>query len=676
MKNYFQVFIAIFFLSAFSLMANASAFIPKEVIEKTTKELVTSFGEQNKFRIEHGTQQVADFWQKEDGTLDAYMDFCKKNFVGDDKKLLALFSKVQNALEVLNGNYNKIGLDLNVPIAVAGYDITPVDELIASYAPAAHLTDDLFQNKLAFIVLLNFPAYSLYEKSTLGDNWSRLDWAYARIGDMFTSRIPASVNQNLTDVGTKAELYISDYNIMMDQLRDEKGKTYFPKGMKLISHWGLRDELKSHYGKKEDQPQQEMVYQVMKRIIDQTIPQAVINNSAYQWNPYSNKVFKEGKEVSSQSEPNTRYDQLVNNFRAQQLADAYWPTMPTYTQRAFEQTMEIPEHDVRNLFVQLLSSPHVKQVASLISKRLGRKLRPYDIWYDGFKPRSGLKEEDLTKTTAARYPNAEAFGSDMPRILEQLGWSAERAQYIASKITVDPARGSGHAAGAYMKGDKARLRTRIAQNGMDYKGYNIAVHEFGHNVEQTIDLYDIDYYMLNGVPNTAFTEAIAFLFQKRDLELLGIKDENPEKEHLAALDAFWSSYEIMGVGLLDMEVWHWMYEHPKVTSAELKEAVVQKAKNIWNLYYAPVFGMKDEPILAIYSHMINYPLYLSNYPVGHLIDFQLDNYFKGKDFAKELDRMIQLGRLTPQAWMKQAVGEPISVKPLLQQVSSALKVVK
>ena len=42
-----------------------------------------------------------------------------------------------------------------------------------------------------------------------------------------------------------------------------------------------------------------------------------------------------------------------------------------------------------------------------------------------------------------------------------------------------------------MKGDKARLRTRITDKGMNYKGYNIAVHEFGHNVEQTIDLYDI-----------------------------------------------------------------------------------------------------------------------------------------------------------------------------------------
>lgn len=60
---------------------------------------------------------------------------------------------------------------------------------------------------------------------------------------------------------------------------------------------------------------------------------------------------------------------------------------------------------------------------------------------------------------------------------------------------------------------------------MDYKGYNIAVHEFGHNVEQTITMNNVDSYMLNGVPNTSFTEAVAFLFQKRDLELLGLKTQ-------------------------------------------------------------------------------------------------------------------------------------------------------
>ncbi len=81
---------------------------------------------------------------------------------------------------------------------------------------------------------------------------------------------------------------------------------------------------------------------------------------------------------------------------------------------------------------------------------------------------------------------------------------------------------------------------------MDYKGYNIAVHEFGHNVEQTITMNNVDSYMLNGVPNTSFTEAVAFLFQKRDLELLGLKNPNTEDEYYLALDNFWSSYEIMG----------------------------------------------------------------------------------------------------------------------------------
>jgi hypothetical protein len=34
-------------------------------------------------------------------------------------------------------------------------------------------------------------------------------------------------------------------------------------------------------------------------------------------------------------------------------------------------------------------------------------------------------------------------------------------------------------------------------------------------------LYQVDHPLLAGVPNTAFTEALAFLFQARDLTLLG-----------------------------------------------------------------------------------------------------------------------------------------------------------
>jgi len=657
-------------------METKNTFITQPTLDKVVAKLTDSCGAASKTRIERGVKQVASLWVSQDGTQDEFSAFCIKHFVADTAKLGVLFDKLQTSSEVLTGNFNKISRDLRMPVDLSGADLTPIDEMFASYSPSSHLTDDLFANKIAFVTILNFPFYSLAEKSEMGKTWSRRQWAYARLGDAYTSRVPAALNQNVTEALAKADMYISEYNINMDKLVDASGKTYFPAGMKLITHWGLRDELKSHYGKTDGLAKQKMVYSVMKHIIDQSIPEMVINNAQYQWNPLDNKVLKDGKEVKFTPEPDRRYEMLLNNFKAIHATDAFYPTMPTYSQRSFELSMEIPEQEVEKLFVAMMTSPEVKQVASIINKRLGRNLEPFDIWYDGFKARSGLNEDDLTTKTQALYPNPKAFENDMPNMLRKLGWSPERAAYIASKIQVDPARGSGHAAGAYMKGDKARLRTRISDKGMNYKGYNIAVHEFGHNVEQTVDLYNIDYYMLQGVPNTSFTEALAFLFQKRDLELLGMKDNNPDKEHLAALDALWSCYEIMGVSLVDMQVWRWLYANPNATPAQLKESVIKISKEVWNKYYAPVLGSKDEPILAIYSHMIDNPLYLSNYPVGHLIDFQIDGFIKGKNFATEVDRIYTLGRLTPEAWMVGAVGKPISIDPMLKAVDEALKVIK
>jgi len=335
--------------------------------------------------------------------------------------------------------------------------------------------------------------------------------------------------------------------------------------------------------------------------------------------------------------------------------------------------MEILQKDIETIFKGLLVSPEVKRVAALIQKKLGRKLRPYDIWYNGFKSKPELSEEELTKITSKKYPNPKAMEADLPNILQKLGWSTEKAAKIASLVKVDPARGSGHATGSAMRNDYAHLRTRIAPTGMDYKGYNIAVHEFGHNTEQTITMNDVDYWMLNGVPNTAFTEAVAFMFQKRDLELLGFTNANADADNNLALDDFWSCYEIMGVALLDIATWEWMYAHPNATAPELKEAVIGKSKEIWNTYYAGIMGGKDEPILAIYSHMIDAPLYLSNYPIGYLISFQVEGQMKGKSMAGEIQRMYSQGRIIPQIWMNNSVGKDISAEPLLQAVRKALE---
>jgi len=508
----------------------------------------------------------------------------------------------------------------------------------------------------------------------MGENWSRKQWAYARMGDMFTSRVPAQLIQNFSTVNTNADTYISEYNIYMGNLVDDKGQTMFPADMKLISHWGLRDELKSHYANKEDGlAHQQMIYQVMKRIIDQSIPQQVINCNEYKWNPYTNTVTKEGNEVQATPEPNTRYQHVINQFKALKAIDEYTPKMPTYIQRKFEGEFELPVDEVEQLFIDLVSSKEVREAGKLISQRLGRPLQPFDIWYDGFKARSGIPAEKLDGITTKRFRDAKAFEAELPNILTSLGWSKEKAKFIADRVKVEASRGAGHAWGAEMHNDVALLRTRVPASGMNYKGFNIAMHEFGHNVEQTITLHDVDYYIMHGVPNTAFTEALAFVFQKRDLDVLGMKEVNPDKEYLETLDNLWSCYEIMGVSLVDINLWKWLYNNPNATADEVRNATLTIARDIWNKYYADVFGSTDEPILAIYSHMIDNPLYLSAYPIGHLIDFQLEKQFRGRSFAAEVERIYSQGRLIPQLWLKKGVGEPLSVTPILEASAVAVQ---
>jgi len=116
-----------------------------------------------------------------------------------------------------------------------------------------------------------------------------------------------------------------------------------------------------------------------------------------------------------------------------------------------------------------------------------------------------------------------------------------------------------------------------------------------------------------------------------------------------------------------------MYANPDATPDQLKAAATEIAKGVWNKYFAPVFGLKDSPILAVYSHMIENPLYLANYSYGQIIEFQLEEYLKGKSFSKEIDRIYMQGRLTPQQWMKQAVGEKLSAQPILNALSEAVK---
>jgi len=643
------------------------------VIVNTIDSLKLKFQTPDIERIEMGVRQVADFWTSEDGTDEDFQNFCIENFINDKDELDSAFVTIQKNFEVLNGHFNKISLALKFKQHIDEGEMNPLDLMFGGYEPSSNLQSDLFKNKIAFYILLNFPHYSLDEKNTIGDNWTARQWAYARVGDLFSSRVPADLSLEFGDLNNKCDNYIANYNIYMGNIIDNKTNAKFPEDMKLISHWNLRDEIKSNYNAENGLNKQKMIYTIMKRIINQEIPENVINNKDLKWDPAENKVFQNDKEIQFKPEPDTRYQYMIDNFKMLSAMDKYNPFYQTYIDRKFKEEMEMPFEEVEKIFIELLSSEQSKKIGELIEKRLGRKLEPFDIWYDGFKSRSTISDEHLTKLTSSKYKDNIAFQNDLPNILVKLGFTKEKAMYLADKIVVDASRGAGHAWGAQMKGEKAHLRSRIGKNGMDYKGYNIALHEFGHNVEQTFSLYNVPEYMISGVPNTAFTEAMAFLFQQRDMKVLGLANTNEETEYLHTLDSYWSAFEIMGVSLVDMYAWKWLYDNPNANAKELKENVIRISKEVWNKYYAPIFNSKDEEILGIYSHMISYPLYLAAYPIGHLIEFQLEQNLKDKPFGAEIERMTTIGRVTPKDWMKKAVSNELSPKPLIEMAKKSIE---
>ncbi len=659
-------------------------------IAKIEKELVAKYGDAARTDARRGMEQVAKFWRPEDGDAAVFEEFVLLNFAGDDKTRDEMFGRFERLLDKLNGHMTEIGVAFRWQTDLDIGPVLPMDEIFAGYDPSAHVGDDFFLNKIAFIVLLNYPLTTLDRRLADGAGWTRRQWAEARLAQRFAKRIPAEVNLEVAKINSAADRYISGYNVWMHHLVDGKGKRLFPAGMKLLSHWNIRDELKASYQDEKNGPaKQRMIRQVMERIVTQTIPAVVVDNPGVDWNPYTNEVkpaaVKEfegdatpAAGLTNSPEPDTRYAILLSTFKAARLVDPYSPTAPTLIARRFDENREIPEARVREMLVQVVSSPLVPQVAKLIEKRLGRSLEPYDIWYNGFRPRSPLSQAELDRIVAGKYPNAAAFEKDLPNILMKLGFSSDRAAYLAKYIAVDPARGSGHASGGGMRGATAHLRTRVGKNGMDYKGFNIAVHELGHNVEQVLSLNDVDYSLLQGVPNTAFTEGFAFVFQSRDLEILGLDAKSDETAAaLKTLNDFWGACEISAVSLVDMEVWRWMYDHPDATPGELKDAVINISKDVWNRYFAAVFKAKDVILLGIYSHMIDSSLYLPDYPIGHLIANQIEARMEeAGSVGPEFERMATFGSVAPDLWMKNATGSPVGAEALLAAAEKALTIVK
>ena len=210
-------------------------------------ELVAKHGAEHRARIERGVEQVAALWRPEDGDMAA---FVREQFIADPKLLDATFARLERTFEQLDGHFNALGREVRWATDLDLGPLLPVDPLLSSYDPSAHVTEDLFQSKVGFVVLLNFPLTTLSERAAQARTYTRRQWAEARLTGRFNQRVPSDVRQQASRAASEADLYIAEYNIWMHHLVNEKGERLFPQGMRLITHWNLRDELKANYADK------------------------------------------------------------------------------------------------------------------------------------------------------------------------------------------------------------------------------------------------------------------------------------------------------------------------------------------------------------------------------------------------------------------------------------------
>jgi hypothetical protein len=666
--------VLIFFIFTGRVTAGTSGFITDETADRTIKKLNQQTAGTCSERVRAGVMQAAGFWRAEDGDQDAFTEFCCAQFLSKPEELKDCLMRCESNLQSIDGHLTEIFIHINAPQQVAMGNILPIDNLFSGYFPGSHRMEDFFKTKLAFAVLLNYPYYTLKDKVKVGPTWTRDRWAEARLAERFSYRVPAQQIQNLVNSAIPAEIYIRDYRLSLHNLLTVSGERPFTEAKKPISLWSMQEELQAQYGQKDGLKKQELILKAMERVISQEIPQAFIGKTDLDWNPYSNNAYSNGKEIAFEREKDTRYGHLKNIFTAARGIDPYLPENSNFIRLSFEEWMEMPEKDIDKDLIDVLTSPTVAGTARLIEKRLGRRLRPYDIWYSGFRRGEAYPAAELDAITEKRYPTIEAFRADLPGLLMKLGFSKERAAFLADHIIVERARGDGHSIGTSLPGSRAHLRIHVPSKGMKYRNLSVAVHELGHCVEQVFSLYSIDHPILQGAPNEGFSEAFSFIFGTHTLALLDLPERDPSRIHLKNLDTLWSTYELSGAALLNIRIWRWMYRHPEAGPAELRENVQKLARELWNEYYGPVMGVKDSEILAIYSPIIDSGLDLAKYPIGHIIQFQIEDHLKKTGLRTEMERMCILGRITPDLWMSYAVGSPITPKPLIEASEDALKV--
>ncbi len=636
------------------------------------ERLVARHGEAQRARIAAGVRRVAERWTAGDGDAAALAELCAAHFVADADDLARLLGRFEQALDWLGGHLYEIRRGFRRWSDLRGDEMPGVDDLLATFNPAPDLSDQLYRQKLAFIALLNFHRPELAEMLRDGPSWGSQAWAEARICQAFGPRIPPEVDALARELHHRANTFVSGFHVPVDHMVDANGKTWFEPGRKLIAHWLIREQLKAGYNQPDGLPLQRALAWVMRRTIDGSLPSAVLGGSSEAaWDPEANTLG--GRPVAADDTIGpVRYARWLDGLTVARTLDAYYPDHPTALTRRFDLDREIPEAEVEALLVELLSAPVRADLADLVRRRLGRPLEAHDIYFEDLVPAPPI--EALDQLVSARFADHAAFERALPEVLAELGFGAEDAAFYGTRVRVEIAKGAGHAVRPGRPEYSAWLRTSSLPDQLGWDGFDTAMHELGHNLEQLVSTHRVPRPALRGVPNTACTEAFAFLYQSlgRQVARVPAAPGAPDPFDLDTLQTMLAACQIAGPGLVELYAWRWLYAHPDAGAAALRDAVIGFAGEVWDRFYAGYYGSDPYHLLAAYQHMVAYPLYLPDYTLGHVISHQIRSHLRGRDLAGETQRICAIGRLTPDLWLRRAVGSGISVAPLVADTEEAL----
>ena len=212
--------------------------------------------------------------------------------------------------------------------------------------------------------------------------------------------------------------------------------------------------------------------------------------------------------------------------------------------------------------------------------KLGRPLEAHDVYFEELGDDRPSRELDAI--VAERFPDEDAFDAALPEVLRGLGFGDDEAEFLGTRIDVEIARGAGHAVRPALPEFHSWLRTNRLPDTLGWDGFDTGMHELGHCLEQVISTHR-PRPALRGVPNTACTEAFAFLYQHQARAVLGIAESGDRAGDIAAATSMLNACQIAGPALLEIRIWRWLYEHPEATPAELRDEVVAEAGRVGSI---------------------------------------------------------------------------------------------